>query len=114
MKRKITVRGSNFKVTVEVDPEICGDLYMEAATQALEIVFGHGPDTADSAEVVIPNPNEEPNLGLILQSYFTEDENDEEKHYYIRSLIVARNAGLLWIVSQLETAESMLKPGADL
>jgi hypothetical protein len=114
MKRKVTTCGANFKVTVEIDTDICGDPYMEAATQALEIVFGNGPDTADSAEVVIPNPSEEPNLGFILQMYFAEDEKDEEKHFYVRSLLVAQNAGLLWMVSQLEAAERILKSGEKL
>lgn len=114
MKRKVIVNGSNFSVTTEVEDEICGDFYMEAATRALEIVFGNDMDPAANAGIVIPNPDEEPNLGLIIQTYLAEDEKNEEKHYYVRSMTAAQNAGLIWICEQLKKVEDNLKPGTDL
>lgn len=105
----MTTISSNWQITLEVDDEICGDIYMEGATRAIETVFGHGPDTADSVNIIIPDPMQEPNLGFIVQVYKAEDEADEEKHKYVRSLIPARDAGIGWLVKQLEEFEAQLK-----
>jgi len=114
MKTKITTCGSNWKATVEVDPDICGDPYMEGATRALEYIFGNGPDTADDVKIVIPKPNEELNVGLLLQMYKTEDELDETKHKYVATIRVSMNAGLPWMTEQLNKFMANLKSGVDL
>ena len=109
MIQKITVEGANLKATVSINTDICGNPYTEAATKALEMVFGNGPDTADEAEIILENPLEAPNVGFIMKEYNVGDENDEDKHFYVLTRKIAENAGLPWMVEQLKAYEPKSK-----
>ena len=101
--KNVVVHGSGFKVTVPIDSEISGEPLIEAATQALEVMFGNGPDVGSDVDVKITHEN--PNVGIFMQTYFEEDKDDETKHVYVSTFIAAQNAGLLWIANQLREAE---------
>lgn len=117
MKQTIIVRGSNFIAKVkDIDIELLNgqDVFVEAATRALETVFGNKNNTNKDVEITIPNPDDEPNLGFIVECYRIEDEKDTEKYMYVKSRCIAENAGLFWIADQLKQIEDNLQKKLEL
>lgn len=105
MNQRIIVEGSNWKATVNVDPELCGNVNFEAATKALEVIFGRGDDNVDGVEITFNNGDEEPTVGFILKIYNEGDEKNDDKHLFVLTRKIAENAGLAWMAEQLKAVE---------
>jgi hypothetical protein len=110
MKEKIIIHGANFKASVMVDPSICQNIYMEAATRVMENTFGHGPDSELSDEFNIEMEDDDlPSLGPIMCCHKEGISMDDENNaYWVFTERVAENAGLPEIVKMCINAREKM------
>jgi len=110
MKENFIVEGANWDATILIDTELHDNPLMEAATQIIEVLFGDGPDSEKSHEIEVHMTDEDsPNLGLIVCVYKEQDRGNEEKRHYVKSKILAQNAGLTELAKLLEESEKQLE-----
>lgn len=76
--KKVVVRCLDWKEEFSIDPEIFDDIYMEAATRALE-------KRKDGEKFLVT---------VIMECYLKKEEKASDKHYVYNTYFVLINAGL--------------------
>jgi len=76
--KKVVVRCLDWKEEFSIDPEIFDDIYMEAATRALE-------KRKDGEKFLVT---------VIMERYLKKEEKASDKHYVYNTYFVLINAGL--------------------
>lgn len=106
MQEEYIVEAVNFVAHVGVDLDLCDCPYMEAATRALENVFRPPPSITAVTNYLklLKKPGIVPIVGSNVFVWKNGDIGDDKKVKVIPTKDVARNAGLLEIVRELERA----------
>lgn len=113
MKEKYFVEGANWIASIAVDTEVVGDPYMEAATQCVEKLFKSNPEElstleSDDFHLYQNRDNETLSLGLVVYVYPMKNNLKESEYKYIRTKVVAENAGLIQLVSFMDIIEKAI------
>ena len=108
MKRTYIVEGSNWNAKVLLENGEYGLDYKEAATRAMEAAF---------KENFLPNPdvtvtmtdNDPATVGLILGIHLEGETQDDDNAVWVRTVLIASNAGLPEIANVLLEAEKQIR-----
>lgn len=95
--KKVTVRCLDWKEEFSIDPEIFSDIYMEAATRALE-------KRKDGKKFLVT---------VVMECYLKKDEKNADKHFVYNTYFVLINAGL-YFKAEMMRLNFLKSHGVDL